>query len=60
MYSKIELLAKEGKIKEAANNFEIATNHEIFMSLAEGDLQHWKILRQMIYDGVSVKEGLKV
>ena len=59
MFSFIEMLAKEGRIKEAGENFEIATNHEVFVSLSEDDKQYWEVLRKMVYDDEVVKTSKK-
>ncbi len=59
MFSYIELLAKQRRLKEAGENFEIATNHEIFASLAEDDRRYWEVLREMIYDSENVSYSMK-
>ncbi len=59
MYSYIELLVKQGRLKEAGENFEIATNHEVFASLAEDDRRYWEVLREMIYDSENVSYSMK-
>jgi len=55
MFCYIELLAKEGRAKEAGEHFERATKQEVYLSLTEDDKQYWEVLRQMVYDGETIK-----
>lgn len=59
MFSYIELLAKDGRLKEAGEKFEHATSQEIYHSLPEDDQQYWEVLRKMVYDGHNVLKNIE-
>jgi len=58
MYSIIELLAKDGKLQEASQKFELATNQDAFAGFSDDDKRYWEILRKMIYEDESVEHSI--